>query len=107
MKQQSGYRATWGDTQPPQALLDAWQPSRRDHCGESDLPARGEKGVVSPVTLYPPPCRTSGKKGGVAPSTSTPLVRRAVSPGEGGTREAQPRIAFPQRRGESVPTRVQ
>ena len=29
-------------------------------------------------------CRTSGKKRGVAPSTSTPLVRRAAAPGEGG-----------------------
>ena len=73
----------------------AVQPSRRDHCGESDLPARGEKGVVFPVTLYPSPRRTSGQKGGVALTTSTPLVRRAVSPGEGGTREAQPRFAFP------------
>ena len=37
------------------------------------------------------------KKGGGAPSTSTPLVRRAAAPGEGGTREAQPRFFFPQR----------
>ena len=46
---------------------------------------------------YPPlSCRTSGPKR-VAPSTSTPLVRRAGAPGEAGTREAQPRIAFSQR----------
>ena len=50
---------------------------------------------LSPFT--PPRCRTSGQKRGVALTTSTPLVRRAVSPGEGGTREAQPRFAFPQR----------
>ena len=47
---------------------------------------------VSPFT--PTQCRTSGQKRGVAPSTSTPLVRRAVAPGEGGTREAQPRFAL-------------
>ena len=45
-------------------------------------------------TLPPLWCRTSGPKRGVAPSTSTPLVRRAGAPGEGGTREAKPRIAF-------------
>ena len=50
---------------------------------------------VSPFT--PTRCRTSGHKGGVAPSTSTPLVRRAAAPGGRGTREAQPRIAFSQR----------
>ena len=46
---------------------------------------------------------------GVAPSTSTPLVRRAGAPGEGGTREAQPRFAFPQRTREIrvVPRLVQ
>ncbi len=37
--------------------------------------------------------RTSAKNRGVAPSTCTPLVRRAVAPGEGGTREAPPRFA--------------
>ena len=47
---------------------------------------------VSPFT--PTRCRTSGQKRGVAPSTSTPLVRRAVAPGEGGTREAKPRFAL-------------
>ena len=50
---------------------------------------------MSPFT--PPRCRTSGQKGGVAPSTSTPLVRRAAAPGGRGTREAQPRIASSQR----------
>ena len=66
-----------------------------DHCGESDLPARGAKGVRTPVHLCPPPWRTSGENGGVALSTSTPLVRRAVTPSEGGTGEAQPRFALP------------
>ena len=56
----------------------------RDHCGESDLPARGARGVPTPVPLCTPPCRTSGQKGGVALTTSTPPVRRAVTPGEGG-----------------------
>ena len=65
----------------------------RDHCGESDLPARGAKGRH----LCPPPWRTSAEKGGVALTTSTPLVRRAVAPGGRGTREAQLRFAFPQR----------
>ena len=50
---------------------------------------------LSPFT--PPRCRTSGQKEGVAPSTSTPLVRRAAAPGGRGTREAQPRFAFSQR----------
>ena len=42
-------------------------------------------------------CCTSVQKGGVAPSTSTPLVRRAGAPGERGTCEAQPRFALSQR----------
>ena len=46
---------------------------------------------VSPFT--PTRCRTSGQKGGVAPSTSTPFVRCAAAPGGRGTREAQPRFA--------------
>ena len=50
---------------------------------------------LSPFT--PPRCRTSGQKRGVAPSTLSPLVRRAVAPGGSGTREAQPRIASSQR----------
>ena len=55
---------------------------------------------LSPFT--PTRCRTSGQKGGVAPSTSTPLVRRAVTPGEGGTREAQPRFDRSQRMREML-----
>ena len=51
--------------------------------------------LCAPVNLVS--CRTSGQKGGVAPSTSTPLVRRAGAPGEGGKREAQPRFALSQR----------
>ena len=62
---------------------------------EGATPRKGEgKGVVLPVTLYPSRWRTSGQKGGVAPSTITPLVRRAGAPGEEGTRGAQPRSAF-------------
>ena len=50
---------------------------------------------LSPFT--PPRCRTSGQKRGVAPTTFSPLVRRADAPGEGGTREAPPRFAFSHR----------
>ena len=50
---------------------------------------------LSPFT--PPQWRTSGKNMGVAPSTSTPPVRRAVAPGKGRTRKVQPRFTFPQR----------
>ena len=59
-------------------------PSRRDPGGESDLPARGAKGRHFGRHLCPSPWRTSGQKGGVALTTSTPLVRRAVALGEGG-----------------------
>ena len=80
-----------------EALLGRPGLPARDHCGESD-PRRGEgKGVVFPVTLYPSPWRTSAENQGVALTTSTPPVRRAVTPGGRGTREAQPRFAFPQR----------
>ena len=48
-------------------------------------------------TANPPRRCTSVQKPGVALTTSTPLVRRAVTPGEGGTREAQPRFALSQR----------
>ena len=60
----------------------------------------GAKGVPTPVPLCPPACRTSGQKVGVALTTSTPPVRRAVTPGGRGTREAQPRSAFPHRKRE-------
>ena len=72
-------------------------PSRRDHWGESAPPARGTRGVLTPVPLCPPPCRTSGQKGGVALTTITPPVRCAVAPCDGGTREAQPRFALSHR----------
>ena len=65
---------------------------------EGATPLKGRVKVsfcVSPFT--PARCRTSGQKRGVAPSTSTPLVRRAAAPGGRGTREAQPRIASSQR----------
>ena len=39
-------------------------------------------------------CRTSVQKGGGAPSTSTPLVRRTDAPGEDGARGAQPSLRF-------------
>ena len=72
-------------------------------------PQGGAKGRHRRRHLCPPPWRTSGEKGGVALTTSTPLVRRAVTPGEAGTREAQPRFAFPQRTREIrvVPRLVQ
>ena len=39
----------------------------------------GGNSVSASVTQLPPPlCRTSGQKGGVAPSIFSPLVRRAV-----------------------------
>ena len=44
----------------------------------------------------PSPWRISAEKLGVALTTSIPPVRRAVTPGKRGTREAQPRSAFPQ-----------
>ncbi len=70
----------------------------------------GRKGGQRPGHLSTRSWRTSGKNEGVAPSTSSPLVRRATPPGEGGTREAQPRFAFPQRtrgiRANPLPMRV-
>ena len=84
-------------------------PSRQGSLWRERPPAEGEgKGVVLPVTLYPPPCRTSGKKQGVAPSTSSPsrvAPRRAVR-GSGHAMPA-PRWLYPRGLGESVPTRVQ
>ncbi len=59
-------------------------------------PHGGAKGRHLGRHLCPPPWRISAEKWGVALTTSTRLVRRAVTPGEGGTREAQPRFAFPQ-----------
>ena len=65
---------------------------------EGATPRKGRaKGVRTPVTLCPPPRRTSGQKGGRALITSTPLVRRGGAPGGRGTREAQPCITFSQR----------
>ena len=56
----------------------------------------------------PPParCRTSGKKQGVALTTSTRLVRRAVTPGEGGHARRSLALLFRRGRGESVLSRV-
>ena len=56
----------------------------------------------------PPRCRTSGKKQGVAPSTSSPpcvAPRRAVR--GGGHAIPAPRCALPHRIRESVPNHVQ
>ena len=67
---------------------------------------KGEgKGDVLPVTLYPARWRTSANKHGVALTTITPPVRRAVAPGGRGTREAQPRFALsqPTRKVRDVP----
>ena len=67
----------------------------REHCGGSD-PARGgliARHCTRRLTLAGD--APAVKKGGVAPSTSTPLVLRAVPPDGRGTREAQPRFALP------------
>ena len=76
---------------------------------EGATPRKGEgKGVVLPVTLYPPPCRTSGQKEGVAPSTSSPsrvAPRRGVRGGD--TRCRRPTGLYPIGFGQSVPTHVQ
>ena len=70
----------------------------------------GGKGVRTPVHLSLLSCRTSGKNQGVALTTRTPPVRRAVAPGGRGTGEAQARTAFPQRapgiRANPPPTRL-
>ena len=76
-------------------MSSAFQTSRRDHCGESDLPAKEAKGVRTPVHLWPPPWRTSAEKR-VALTTSTPLVRRAAAPGGRETREARHRFPLSQ-----------
>ena len=75
-------------------LRSPFYPSQRDHCGESDLPARGAKGRHLGRHLCPPPWRTSGEKGGVALTTSTPLVRRAVAPSEGGDTRGAASLRF-------------
>lgn len=61
----------------------------KDHCGESDLPARGAKGVPTPVLLCPPPC-----------SATTRRARR----GQAGR---PPTALYPKGFGESVPTHAQ
>ena len=72
----------WSAAFPLSASWPTRRPSRRDHCGGSDPPRRGGvSGGPKGGPLTPPRCRTSGQKGGVAPSTSTPLVRRT---GRGG-----------------------
>ena len=80
----------------PTAWLAQW-PSRRDHCGESDPPRGGLSGGPKGGPLNLLRWRISAQKGGVALTTSTPLVRRAVTPGGRGTREAQPRFALSHR----------
>ena len=57
-------------------------------------PERGEKGVRRPVRPCPLSWRTSGEKPGVAPTTSTPPVRRAAATDGRKTREAQPRFGW-------------
>ena len=68
----------------------------RDHCGESD-PGKGGKGCPDPCPPLPSRGRTSGQDMGVALTTRTPPVRRAVAPGARGTREAQPLFALSHR----------
>ena len=93
---EAGYLA--GPSREPQAGAALDGLPARDHCGGSD-PEKG-RGCGGFWRAPPPPPRwcTSAKKPGVALTTSTPPVRRAVTPGEGGTREAKPRIAVSQRR---------
>ena len=67
----------------------------RDHWGGSDPGTRG-KGVRRPVRPCPLSWRISGEKPGVAPTTSTPPVRRATAARWRGTREAQSRFGWSQ-----------
>ena len=91
MKQQSGYRATRGDTQPPQALLDAWQPSRRDHCGGSDPPEGRGKWWAEGWTTYPSPvAHQRRKRGGRSLHHHPSLAARGRSGQDGNTRGATP-----------------
>ena len=88
----AGYLA--GPSLKPQAGAALDGLPARDHCGESD-PKRGGKGCPDPCPPLPSPVAHQRPKGGVALTTSTPPVRRAIAPGEGGTHEAQPHFAFP------------
>ena len=83
---------------PAPASWPARLPSRQGSLWRERPPA-GEGRWCDHSGAPPPPARwrTSAEKQGVAPSTSTPLVRRAGAPGGRGTREAQPRIASSQR----------
>ncbi len=71
-------------------------------------PARGTRGVPTPVPLCPPPWRTSGQNGGALPPLPPPPVRRDDAPCEGvDTRCRRPTGLYPIGFGQSVPTRVQ
>ena len=76
---------------------------------EGATPRKGEaKGVRTPVRLCPPPCRTSGQNGGVAPSTSSPPVRRHDAACEGVDTPCRRRTGlYPIGCGQSASTRVQ
>ena len=71
----------------------ARQPSRRNHCGGSDPPEGSVYRAPPCAPVNARRCRSSGQKGGGAPSAFFPPVRRADAPG---TREAQPRFALSQ-----------
>ncbi len=64
---------------------------------EGATPTEGRVKVAKGLATLPPSRAAPAGKNGVAPTTSTPLVRRAATSDETGTREAQPRFAFPQR----------
>ena len=59
-------------------------------------PAREGQRVSGPLSTFDlPRAAPAAKKGGSLSPPAPPLVRRAVEPGEGGTREAQPRFTYP------------
>ncbi len=60
------------------------------------VPKRGGVRCPEACPALPPLMAHQRQKGGVAPTTSTPPVRRAAAARGRGTREAQPRFAFPQ-----------
>ena len=64
--------------------------------GVGATPERGGKGVRRPVRPCPLSWRISGEKPGVAPTTSTPPVRRATAARGRGPPEAQSRFAWSQ-----------
>ena len=90
-------------------LGSARWPSRQGSLWRERPPRRGGvSGGPKGGPLTPPRCRTSGQKGGVAPSTSSPsrvAPRRGVRGGD--TRCRRPTGLYPIGFGQSVPTPVQ